>query len=54
MDNNVYFLSDNAPHVFSSSRSCNRYVVSYSYVEVTDSPEMCHLQEPVHLRAVIG
>jgi len=54
MDNNVYFLRDNSPHVFSSCRLCNTYVVGYSYAEVTDSPEMCHLQDPVHLRAVKG
>jgi len=54
MDNNVYFLRDNSPHVFSSCRLCNTYVVGYSYAEVTDSPEMCHLQDPAHLRAVKG
>jgi hypothetical protein len=32
----------------------NMYVVRYSYAEVKDSPEMCHLQDPVHLRAVKG
>ena len=32
----------------------NTYVVGYSYAEVTDSPEMCHLQDPAHLRAVKG
>jgi hypothetical protein len=51
---NVYFLRGNSPHVFSSCRLRNMYGVGYSYAEVTGSPEMCHLQDPVHLRAVKG
>ena len=54
MDNSVYFFHGNTPHDNFSCRLCNTYVVSYSSALVTDSPEMCHLHDPVHLRAVNG